>query len=92
MSVSPWRKVKLSTCQRAVLIDYDKATGRGLHSFPFPLNLSLLCHFPLNFSLICPPNDPTQPMEVSKVLKFNLRLPCPQMTQLCPWRFRRCSS
>jgi hypothetical protein len=24
------------------------AAGRGLHSFPFPLNLSLLCPFPLN--------------------------------------------
>jgi hypothetical protein len=24
--------------------------GRGLHSFPFPLNLSLLCPFPLNLS------------------------------------------
>jgi len=23
---------------------------RGLHSFPFPLNLSLLCPFPLNLS------------------------------------------
>jgi hypothetical protein len=23
-------------------------TGRGLHSFPFPLNLSLLCPSPLN--------------------------------------------
>jgi len=22
--------------------------GRGLHSFPFPLNLSLLCLFPLS--------------------------------------------
>jgi hypothetical protein len=24
--------------------------GRGLHSFPFPLFLSLLCPFPLNLS------------------------------------------
>ena len=32
--------------------------GRGLHSFPFPLNLSLLCPFPLNVSLLCPPHDP----------------------------------
>jgi hypothetical protein len=24
--------------------------GRGLHTFPFPLNLSLLCHIPLNLS------------------------------------------
>jgi hypothetical protein len=27
--------------------------GRGLHSFPFPLNLSLLCPFPLDLSTIC---------------------------------------
>jgi predicted esterase len=32
--------------------------GRGLHSFPFPLNLSLLCPFPLNLCLLCPPNNP----------------------------------
>ena len=31
---------------------------RGLHSFPFPLNLSLLCPSPLNLSLICPQYDP----------------------------------
>jgi len=29
--------------------------GRGLHSFPFPLNLSLPCPFPLNVSSLCPP-------------------------------------
>ena len=28
--------------------------GRGLHSFPFPLNLSLLFPFPLNSSLLVP--------------------------------------
>jgi hypothetical protein len=28
---------------------------RGLHSFPLPVNLSLLCPFPLNLSLLCPP-------------------------------------
>ena len=33
--------------------------GRGLHSFPFPLNLSLLCPFPLNLSVLCPPHNPT---------------------------------
>jgi hypothetical protein len=33
------------------------ALGRGLHSFPFPLNLSLLCPFPLNLSLICPSHN-----------------------------------
>jgi hypothetical protein len=32
--------------------------GRGSHSFPFPLNLSLLSPFPLNLSLLCPPYDP----------------------------------
>ena len=36
----------------------DDMSGRGLHSFPFPLNLSLLCPFPLNLSLICPPYNP----------------------------------
>ena len=33
-------------------------TIRGLHSFPFPLNLGLLSTFPLNLSLPCPPYDP----------------------------------
>jgi hypothetical protein len=39
---------------------WSTPTGRGLHSFPFPLNLSLLCPFPLNLSLLvlCPPYDP----------------------------------
>jgi len=27
---------------------------RGLHSFPFPLNLSSICPIPLNFSLLVP--------------------------------------
>jgi hypothetical protein len=31
---------------------------RGLHSFPFPLNLSLPCPFTLNYSSLCPPYDP----------------------------------
>ena len=35
--------------------------GRGFHSFPFPLNLSLLCPFPLNLILLCPPYNPTYP-------------------------------
>jgi hypothetical protein len=29
-------------------------TGRGLHSFPFPLNLSLPCPFTLSLSSLCP--------------------------------------
>jgi len=33
-------------------------TGRALHSFPFPLNLSLPCPFPLNLSLLCPQHNP----------------------------------
>jgi hypothetical protein len=32
--------------------------GRGLHSFPFPLNLSLRCPFPLNSGSLCPPYTP----------------------------------
>ena len=32
-----------------------RSHGRGLHSFPFPLNFSLLCPFPLKLSLLCPP-------------------------------------
>jgi hypothetical protein len=32
--------------------------SRGLHSFPFPLNLSLLCPFRLSLSLLCPPYHP----------------------------------
>ena len=43
----------------------DHINGRGLHSFPFPLNLSLLSPFPLNLSLLCPPYDPNQPVDVS---------------------------
>jgi hypothetical protein len=39
--------------------------GRGLHSFPFPLKLSLLFPFPLNSSLLCPPYDPAEAMGVS---------------------------
>jgi hypothetical protein len=37
---------------------FNNKLGRGLHSFPFPLNLSLLCPFPLNLGLLCPPYDP----------------------------------
>jgi hypothetical protein len=40
--------------------------GKGLHSFPFPLNLSLLCPFPLNLSFLCPPYDAQQSMDVSR--------------------------
>jgi len=32
--------------------------GTGLHSFPFPLNLSLRCPCPLNLSIHCPPYTP----------------------------------
>jgi hypothetical protein len=35
--------------------------GRGLHLFPFPLNLGLLCPFPFNFGLLCPPQNPITP-------------------------------
>ena len=35
--------------------------GRCLHSFPFPLNLSLLFPFPLNSSFLCPPYTPNWP-------------------------------
>ena len=34
------------------------ADGRSLHSFPFPLNLRVLCPFPLNLSSLRPPYDP----------------------------------
>jgi hypothetical protein len=40
--------------------------GRGLHSFPFPLNLSSLCPLPLNLSLLYPPYDPNYPVDVSR--------------------------
>ena len=33
----------------------EEAHGKGLHSFPFPLNLSLRCPYPLTLSLPCPP-------------------------------------
>jgi hypothetical protein len=41
-------------------------SGRGLHSFPFLLNLRLLCPFPLNSSLPCPPYIPNSPVDVSR--------------------------
>jgi len=44
----------------------DLGTGRGLHSFPFPLNLSLLRPFPLNFSSLCPPHNPNQLVDVCR--------------------------
>ena len=37
--------------QADVFAEMEQALGRGLHSFPFPLKLSLPCPFPLNFSL-----------------------------------------
>ena len=43
----------------AARVEVVPPRGRGLHSFPFPLNLSLLCPFPLDLSLICPPYNPT---------------------------------
>ena len=36
----------------------DEVVGRGLHSFPFPLNLTLLCPCPLNLSSLRPPYKP----------------------------------
>ena len=54
---------------------WHKSSGRGLHWFPFPLNLSKLCPSPLNLSklcpsplnlsLPCPPYDPNEPVYVS---------------------------
>ena len=41
-------------------------SGRCLHSFPFPLELSLLCPFPLNLSSLCPPHNPNQPVDMSR--------------------------
>jgi hypothetical protein len=41
------------------------ALGRGLHSFPFLLKLSLLCRFPLNLSSLCPACIPNQPVDVA---------------------------
>jgi hypothetical protein len=38
---------------------FAPAVGRGLHSFPIPLNLSLPCPFPLKLSVLCPPRTPT---------------------------------
>ena len=34
----------------SVAVFFAQLLGRGLHSFPFPLNLSSLCPFPLNLS------------------------------------------
>jgi hypothetical protein len=43
---------------RKVSVELTLDSSRGLHSFPFTLNLSLLCPFPLNLSLLCPPYNP----------------------------------
>jgi len=45
---------------------HDLTGGRGLHSFPFLLNLNLLCPLPLNLSLLCPPYDPNKPLDASR--------------------------
>jgi len=45
-------------------LDEEELGGRGSHSFPFPLNLSLPCPFPLDLSLLCPPYDPNYPLDV----------------------------
>jgi hypothetical protein len=45
---------------KSVVHEQSSSVGpaaRGLHSFPFPLILSLPCPFPLNLSLLCPPYD-----------------------------------
>ena len=39
--------------------------GTGLHSFPFPLNLSLCCPVPLNLSSRCAPYSPKLPVDVA---------------------------
>ena len=41
-----------------LLLLKSRTGGRALHSFPFPLNLSLPCPFPLDFSLLCPLHNP----------------------------------
>jgi len=38
------------SCAAAMTALGSTPLSRGLHSFPFPLNLSLLCPFPLNLS------------------------------------------
>jgi len=45
-----WRTASCcrSVCSSALLPAPFRPRNRGLHSFPFPLNLSLLCPFPLN--------------------------------------------
>ena len=54
--------------------------GRGLRSFPFPLNLSLLCPIPLNLSLLCNPSCGCVP----KLLKLspNVRDVIPRVLKL----------
>ena len=51
---------------------YAGMMARGLLSFPFPLNLSLLCPFPLNLSSLVPPNNPNQPVDVSQGAQVEL--------------------
>ena len=50
--------VEVVSGQGLVTVSGNLVSGMGLHSFPFPLNLSILCPFPLNFSLLCPPYNP----------------------------------
>ena len=49
----------------------EEPTIRGLHSFPFPLNFSLLCPFPLYPSSLCPPYTLITRGCVQKVLKLS---------------------
>ena len=55
MSLLQEKREELGTARDRLL------NGRGLHSFSFPLNLSLLCPFPLNRSLLPPPHNPNNP-------------------------------
>ena len=56
------RLLTTSPAQREIVATFARCgeviavlLGMGLHSFPFQLNLSLLCSVPLKFSLLCPP-------------------------------------
>ena len=40
--------------------------GRSVYSFPFPLNLSLLCPFPLDLSSLCPLYNPNYSVDVAR--------------------------
>ena len=61
-------ETELKARLQGIMKELEVVRGRGLHSFPFPLNFSLHRPYPLNFCslVLCPPYNPNQLAEVSQ--------------------------